>query len=155
MQKGFISPAEPRQGAVHRARRGGSHPYRRGAGQVRGRAGRERGRDGQQREAALASARNDLAKTAITAPVNGVVISRQVDAGQTVAASLNTPTLFTIAEDLAKGQVAVAIDETDIAIRPDMRVTFTVDAHPGAPSKAGSTRYGNPRRRCRTSSPTR
>jgi len=85
-----------------------------------------------QREAALASARNDLEKTAITAPVNGVVISRQVDAGQTVAASLNTPTLFTIAEDLSKMQVAVAIDETDIGrIRPDMRVTFTVDAYPG------------------------
>ncbi|CAG0989407.1 Macrolide export protein MacA [Burkholderiales bacterium] len=85
-----------------------------------------------QREAALASARNDLAKTAITAPVNGVVISRQVDAGQTVAASLNTPTLFTIAQDLSKMQVAVAIDETDIGrIRPDQRVTFTVDAYAG------------------------
>ncbi len=85
-----------------------------------------------QREAALASARNELEKTAITAPVNGVVISRQVDAGQTVAASLNTPTLFTIAEDLSKMQVAVAIDETDIGrIRPDMRVSFTVDAYPG------------------------
>src|SRR5512144_2748508 len=85
-----------------------------------------------QREAALASARNDLEKTAITAPVNGVVISRQVDAGQTVAASLNTPTLFTIAEDLSKMQVAVAIDETDIGrIRADQRVTFTVDAYPG------------------------
>ena len=85
-----------------------------------------------QREAALASARNELEKTAITAPVNGVVISRQVDAGQTVAASLNTPTLFTIAEDLSKMQVAVAIDETDIGrIRPDMRVSFTVDAYAG------------------------
>ena len=85
-----------------------------------------------QREAALASARNDLAKTAITAPVDGVVISRQVDAGQTVAASLNTPTLFTIAEDLRKMQVAVAIDETDIGkIRPDQRATFGVDAFPG------------------------
>ncbi|MEO8485087.1 MAG: efflux RND transporter periplasmic adaptor subunit [Betaproteobacteria bacterium] len=85
-----------------------------------------------QREAALASAKNDLDKTSITAPVNGVVISRQVDAGQTVAASLNTPTLFTIAEDLSKMQVAVAIDETDIGrIRPDQRVTFTVDAYAG------------------------
>jgi HlyD family secretion protein len=60
------------------------------------------------------------------------VISRQVDAGQTVAASLNTPTLFTIAEDLSKMQVAVAIDETDIGrVRPDQRATFTVDAFPG------------------------
>ena len=85
-----------------------------------------------QREAALASARNDLAKTAITAPVDGVVISRQVDAGQTVAASLNTPTLFTIAQDLREMQVEVAIDESDIGkIRQDQRVTFTVDAFAG------------------------
>ncbi len=84
-----------------------------------------------QREAALASARADLAKTAIVAPVDGVVISRQIDAGQTVAASLNTPTLFTIARDLSEMQVDVAIDESDIGkIRPDQRVTFTVDAFP-------------------------
>ncbi len=84
-----------------------------------------------QREAALASARADLAKTAIVAPVDGVVISRQIDAGQTVAASLNTPTLFTIARDLSEMQVDVAIDESDIGkIRPDQRVTFTVDAYP-------------------------
>ena len=85
-----------------------------------------------QREAALAAARNDLAKTAISAPVDGVVISRQVDAGQTVAASLNTPTLFTIAQDLRQMQVEVAIDESDIGkIRQDQRVTFTVDAFSG------------------------
>ncbi len=85
-----------------------------------------------QREAALASARNDLAKTTITAPVDGVVISRQVDAGQTVAASLNTPTLFTLAQDLREMQVEVAIDESDIGkIRQDQRVTFTVDAFSG------------------------
>ena len=85
-----------------------------------------------QREAALASARVDLARTAIVAPVDGVVISRQVDAGQTVAASLNTPTLFTIAKDLRDMQVEVAIDESDISkIRLDQRVTFTVDAFAG------------------------
>ena len=85
-----------------------------------------------QREAALASARVDLARTSIVAPVDGVVISRQVDAGQTVAASLNTPTLFTIAKDLRDMQVEVAIDESDISkIQPDQRVTFTVDAFPG------------------------
>jgi HlyD family secretion protein len=85
-----------------------------------------------QREAALASARVDLARTSIVAPVDGVVISRQVDAGQTVAASLNTPTLFTIAKDLRDMQVEVAIDESDISkIRPDQRVTFTVDAFAG------------------------
>ncbi len=85
-----------------------------------------------QREAALAAARNDLAKTAITAPVDGVVISRQIDAGQTVAASLNTPTLFTIARDLHDMQVEVAIDESDIGkLKPEQRVTFTVDAFAG------------------------
>jgi HlyD family secretion protein len=93
-----------------------------------------------QREAALASARNDLSKTAITAPVDGVVISRQVEPGQTVAASLNTPTLFTIAQDLREMQVDVAIDESDIGrIRPDQRATFTVDAFPGR-TFAGSVR---------------
>lgn len=85
-----------------------------------------------QREAALASARVDLARTSIVAPVDGIVISRQVDAGQTVAASLNTPTLFTIARDLRDMQVEVAIDESDISkIRSGQRVTFTVDAFPG------------------------
>jgi HlyD family secretion protein len=85
-----------------------------------------------QREAALASARVDLARTSIIAPVDGVVISRQVDAGQTVAASLNTPTLFTIAKDLRDMQVEVAIDESDISkIKLDQRVTFTVDAFAG------------------------
>ena len=85
-----------------------------------------------QREAALASARVDLARTSIVAPVDGVVISRQVDAGQTVAASLNTPTLFTIAKDLRDMQVEVAIDESDISkIKLDQRVTFTVDAFAG------------------------
>jgi HlyD family secretion protein len=85
-----------------------------------------------QREAALAAARVDLARTAIIAPVDGVVISRQVDAGQTVAASLSTPTLFTIAQDLRQMQVEVALDETDIGkVKGDQRVTFTVDAFPG------------------------
>ena len=71
-------------------------------------------------------------RPSITAPVDGVVISRQVEPGQTVAASLNTPTLFTIAQDLSQMQVDVAIDESDIGrIRADQRVTFTVDAFPG------------------------
>ena len=93
-----------------------------------------------QRQAALASARNDLSKTEITAPVDGVVISRQVEPGQTVAASLNTPTLFTIAQDLREMQVDVAIDESDIGrLRADQRATFTVDAFPGR-TFAGSVR---------------
>jgi HlyD family secretion protein len=64
--------------------------------------------------------------------VDGIVISRQIDAGQTVAASLNAPTLFTIAQDLREMQVEVAIDESDIGrIRADQPVSFTVDAFPG------------------------
>ena len=132
VQKGFISPAEldkarfTEQGAAEAVRTTEAQ-VKSAEAQVANAAATVK-----QREAALASARNDLEKTEITAPVNGVVISRQVDAGQTVAASLNTPTLFTIAEDLAKMQVAVAIDETDIGrIRADQRVTFTVDAYPG------------------------
>jgi HlyD family secretion protein len=85
-----------------------------------------------QREAALAAARVDLERTAIRAPVDGVVISRNVDAGQTVAASLQAPTLFTIAQDLRAMQVDTAIDESDIGkIRLEQRATFTVDAFPG------------------------
>jgi HlyD family secretion protein len=84
-----------------------------------------------QREAALAGARVDLSRTSIIAPVDGIVISRQVDAGQTVAASLNTPTLFSIAQDLRQMQVEAAIDESDISkIKSGQRVTFTVDAYP-------------------------
>ena len=84
-----------------------------------------------QREAALATARVDLARTSIIAPVDGVVISRQIDAGQTVAASFNTPQLFSIAQDLSQMQVDVSIDESDISrIRVGQRVTYTVDAFP-------------------------
>jgi len=84
------------------------------------------------REAALLSARIDLDHTIIRSPVDGVVISRSVDVGQTVAASLQAPTLFTIAQDLRRMQVEVNLDEADIgAIRPDQRVGFTVDAFPG------------------------
>jgi HlyD family secretion protein len=85
-----------------------------------------------QREAALASANVDLDRTEIRAPVSGVVISRNIDAGQTVAASLQAPTLFTIAQDLREMQVETAIDESDVGrIRLDQAATFTVDAFPG------------------------
>lgn len=67
----------------------------------------------------------------ITAPINGVVISRSVDIGQTVAASFNTPTLFTIANDLTKMQVEASIDEADIGqVEQGQKVEFTVDAYP-------------------------
>lgn len=86
----------------------------------------------QQREAQLASARVDLARTEIRAPVDGVVIKRSVDVGQTVAASLQAPELFVVAKDLRDMQVETSIDEADIGrIRLGQRATFTVDAFPG------------------------
>jgi HlyD family secretion protein len=85
-----------------------------------------------QKKAALAQAQADLEHTTIRAPVNGVVVSRAVDVGQTVAASLQAPTLFTIAEDLTKMQVEVSVDEADIGrIKLEDRSTFTVDSFPG------------------------
>lgn len=67
----------------------------------------------------------------ITSPVSGTVISKEVEQGQTVAASLQTPTLFTIAEDLSKMQIEASIAEADIgSIVPGMETTFTVDAYP-------------------------
>jgi HlyD family secretion protein len=85
-----------------------------------------------QREAALASARVDLTRTEIRAPVNGVVIKRSVDVGQTVAASLQAPELFIIAKDLADMQVETSIDEADVGrMRVGQRASFTVDAFSG------------------------
>jgi HlyD family secretion protein len=85
-----------------------------------------------QKRAALRQAQVDLDHTTIRAPVNGVVVSRAVDVGQTVAASLSAPTLFTIAEDLGKMQVEVSVDEADIGrIKLEDRATFTVDSFPG------------------------
>ena len=68
----------------------------------------------------------------ITAPINGVVVARNVDVGQTVAASFNTPTLFTIANDLTRMQVEAAVDEADIGqVKTGQAVNFAVDAYPG------------------------
>ena len=86
----------------------------------------------QQRTAQLATAGVDLGRTEIRAPVDGVVIKRTVDVGQTVAATLQAPELFVIAKDLRDMQVETSIDEADVGrIRPGQRVTFTVDAFPG------------------------
>jgi HlyD family secretion protein len=83
-------------------------------------------------EAALRSAQIDLAYTYIKAPVDGVVVSRNVDVGQTVAASLSAPTLFQIAQDLTKMQVDTNVSEADVGrVRVGQPATFTVDAYPG------------------------
>ncbi len=79
----------------------------------------------------LNKARTNLNYAMIYSPIDGVVISRAVDEGQTVAASFNTPTLFTIANDLTKMQVVANVDEADIGqVREGLRVAFTVDAYP-------------------------
>jgi HlyD family secretion protein len=86
----------------------------------------------EQAQAALHQARINLAYTDIFSPTDGVVISRNVDVGQTVAASLQAPTLFVIAEDLRKMQVDTSVAEADIGrLRDGMPASFTVDAYPG------------------------
>src|SRR5574341_843049 len=84
-----------------------------------------------QRESLLQQAQVDLERTIIRAPVDGTVILRNIDAGQTVAASLQAPVLFTIAQDLRDMQVEAAIDEADVGrLRVGMPASFAVDAFP-------------------------
>jgi HlyD family secretion protein len=84
-----------------------------------------------QSEASLRLAETNLQYTKILSPVDGVVISRNVDIGQTVAASFQTPTLFTIAQDLTKMQIDANVDESDIGmIKVGQNVEFNVDAYP-------------------------
>jgi len=86
----------------------------------------------QQADAALAQSQLDLDHTKIVAPVDGTVISRHMDVGQTVAASLQAPTIFEIAQDLTKMQVDTNVDEADIGkVHVGQQTTFTVDAYPG------------------------
>lgn len=86
----------------------------------------------QQRRAALSQAQVDLSRTRITSPVDGIVIKRTVERGQTVAASLQAPELFVIARNLSDMQVDTSVDEADVGrIRPGQKATFTVDAFPG------------------------
>jgi HlyD family secretion protein len=85
-----------------------------------------------QKQASLDLAQVDLRNTLIRAPVDGVVVSRNVDVGQTVAASLQAPTLFLIAQDLTKMQVDTNVDEADIGrVALEQEATFTVDSYPG------------------------
>lgn len=86
----------------------------------------------QQALADLHEAQINLGYTDITSPVDGVVVARNVDVGQTVAASFQTPTLFLIAGDLARMQVNASVSESDIgAVAPGQTATFAVDAYPG------------------------
>ena len=90
-----------------------------------------------QARASLSSNRTQLSKALIRSPVNGVVLSRDVEPGSTVAATLNAPVLFTLAEDLAKMQLEVKVDEADVGqVKDGQRATFQVDAYPGRTFKA-------------------
>ena len=85
-----------------------------------------------QRDATMQQARIDLTRTKITSPVSGIVIKRAIEKGQTVAASLQAPELFVIAQNLRDMQVDASIDESDVGrIKSGQRATFTVDAFPG------------------------
>ncbi|MDD3149765.1 MAG: efflux RND transporter periplasmic adaptor subunit [Candidatus Gastranaerophilales bacterium] len=84
-----------------------------------------------QAEASLSSAKTDLAYTKIISPVDGIVVSRNVDLGQTVAASFQTPTLFLVAQDLTKMQINTSVAEADISkVQEGQDVEFTVDGYP-------------------------
>jgi HlyD family secretion protein len=83
------------------------------------------------RQANVERAKVDLSRTTIYAPIDGVVITRRIEVGQTVAASLNTPTLFVIANDLAKMRIEAAVSEADVGgVTEGQAVNFTVDAFP-------------------------
>ncbi len=99
-----------------------------------------------QKRAALAQAQVDLDHTFIRAPVDGIVVSRNVDVGQTVAASLQAPVLFTLAENLAQMELHVDVDEADVGrVKEGQPATFTVDAYPNRVFQAriAQVRYGS------------
>ncbi|HEY5713105.1 MAG TPA: efflux RND transporter periplasmic adaptor subunit, partial [Allosphingosinicella sp.] len=94
-----------------------------------------------QARAQVSSAQTNLSKATIYSPVNGVVLSRSIDPGQTVAASFQAPVLFTIAEDLAAMKLEVRVDEADVGqVHEGQRANFTVDAYPGRRFPATVTR---------------
>ena len=84
-----------------------------------------------QSQASLAAIETDIRKAVIRSPIDGIVLDRQVDPGQTVAASFQTPTLFTLAEDLTKMKLIIDVDEADIGmVRVGQPARFRVDAYP-------------------------
>jgi HlyD family secretion protein len=91
----------------------------------------------------LQSDETNLAKASIRSPINGVVLSREVEPGQTVAASFQAPVLFKLAEDLTKMELQVDVDEADVGqVKPGQKATFSVDAWPGRQYTAVITRVG-------------
>ena len=88
----------------------------------------------------------DLGKAAILSPINGVVLERSVEPGQTVAASLQAPVLFTLAEDLTQMELQVDVDEADVGqVKEGQEANFTVDAYPdnSFPARITQVRYGS------------
>lgn len=103
------------------------------------------------KEATLQQGQANLDYTKIYAPINGLVLSRNVDVGQTVAASFSAPTLFIIANDISKMQIDALVSEADIGtIDTNQTVNFTVDAYPAAISTGRCSRFAIFRRRTRT-----
>ena len=99
-----------------------------------------------QAEAKLRIDETNLEKATILSPINGVVLVRSVEPGQTVAASLQAPVLFTLAEDLAKMELHVNVDEADVGqVKAGQQATFTVDAYPDRtyPAHISQVRYGS------------
>lgn len=85
----------------------------------------------EQAKAVLESDEDNLKKAIITSPINGIVLVKNIEAGQTVAASLQTPVLFKLAEDLTRMKVIVSVDEADVGqVREEQNATFSVDAYP-------------------------
>lgn len=99
-----------------------------------------------QNEAALKALKTDLSKASIVSPINGIVLKRSVDPGQTVAATFQTPVLFTIAEDLTQMELNVDVDEADVGrVREGQEASFTVDAYPERrfPGRVTQVRFGS------------
>ncbi|MGD8385445.1 MAG: efflux RND transporter periplasmic adaptor subunit [Lysobacterales bacterium] len=98
-----------------------------------------------QAQATLDAIQTDLSKAVIRSPINGIVLKRSIEPGQTVAASLQAPVLFTLAEDLTKMQLHVDVDEADVGqVKAGQAATFTVDAYPDRtfPARITQVRYG-------------
>lgn len=97
-------------------------------------------------QAALEVNETDLSKAVIHSPINGIVLARSVEPGQTVAASLQAPVLFTLAEDLTRMELHVAVDEADVGqVKEGQEAIFTVDAYPDRtfPAQITQVRYGS------------
>lgn len=99
-----------------------------------------------QSQATLDANRSDLGKAVVHSPINGVVLTKSVEPGQTVAAQFESPVLFTLAEDLAKMELQVDVDEADVGkVKEGQDATFTVDAYPDKrfPARTAQVRYGS------------